>query len=159
MTLKEYNTCVDLYADGIFRFALKTMCDSDKAKDVVQDTFERLWVKHNNIEYSKAKSYLFTTAYHACIDIIRYEKRIGRIEERLEMPIDNQYTDLQEVLHAALNTLPKIQRSVILLRDYEGYSYSEIMEITDLSESQVKVYIYRARLALKQYIGKIETLI
>lgn len=159
MTLKEYNSCVDLYADGIFRFALKTMCDDDKAKDVVQDTFERLWVKHNNVDYSKAKSYLFTTAYHACIDVIRYEKRVGRIDEKIDVSVDNQYTDLQEVLHVALNMLPKIQRSVILLRDYEGYSYSEIMEITDLSESQVKVYIYRARLALKQYIGKIETII
>jgi len=159
MTLKEYNSCVDLYADGLFRFALKTMCDSDKAKDVVQDTFERIWVKRKSVDYAKVKSYLFTTAYHACIDIIRYEKKVGRIDESPEMFINNQYTDLQEVLHGALKTLSDVQRSVILLRDYEGYSYSEIMQITDLSESQVKVYIYRARLALKQYIGKIETII
>jgi RNA polymerase sigma-70 factor (ECF subfamily) len=62
-------------------------------------------------------------------------------------------------LDKALNTLNEIQRSVILLRDYEGYSYEEIGEITGLNESQVKVYIYRARLALKQYIGSLENVL
>ena len=45
---------------------------------------------------------------------------------------------------------------MILLRDYEGYDYKEIGEITGLSESQVKVYIYRGRVALKEFIGKFE---
>ncbi|MEA3444640.1 MAG: sigma factor-like helix-turn-helix DNA-binding protein, partial [Bacteroidota bacterium] len=51
------------------------------------------------------------------------------------------------------------QRSVVVLRDYEGYSYKEIAEITELSESQVKVYIYRARLFLKNYIGSTEAVV
>lgn len=46
-----------------------------------------------------------------------------------------------------------------MLRDYEGYSYQEIGEITGLSESQVKVYIYRARVFLRKYIGKMEVVI
>ena len=56
------------------------------------------------------------------------------------------------MLDFALQQLPDIQKSVILLRDYEGYSYKEIGDITNLSEAQVKVYIYRARLFLKKYI-------
>jgi len=55
--------------------------------------------------------------------------------------------------------LPELQRMVLLLRDYEGYSYKEIGEMASLSESQVKVYIYRARVFLKKYIGKIEVLV
>jgi RNA polymerase sigma-70 factor (ECF subfamily) len=55
--------------------------------------------------------------------------------------------------------LPEIQKSVILLRDYEGYSYEEIGNIAGLNESQVKVYIYRARLFLKEYIGTMERVI
>ena len=69
------------------------------------------------------------------------------------------YSDLSEVLKEAVNRLPEIQRMVLLLRDYEGYSYQEIGEMTNLSESQVKVYIYRARIFLKKYIGKIEVLV
>ncbi len=161
MTVHEYNTCVENYADGLYRFALKTLGQDDKAKDVVQDSFERLWIKHEGVNFKKAKSYLFTTAYHACIDVIRIDKRSGREDEIdvVNLKSENQYTDLQEVLHEALNKLPEVQRSVILLRDYEGYGYQEIEEITGLNESQVKVYIYRARLAMKQYIGKLEAVI
>jgi RNA polymerase sigma-70 factor (ECF subfamily) len=161
MTVREYNNCVDEHADGLYRFALKTLSDADSAHDIVQDSFERLWVKHETVEFTKSKSYLFTTAYHACIDVIRSNKRQGKMEEvkNIEHSTESQYSDIQQILHEALNKLPEMQRSVILLRDYEGYSYQEIEEITGLNESQVKVYIYRARLALKEYIGKIEVVL
>ena len=72
---------------------------------------------------------------------------------------DKQYSDLKEILNEALSRLPEIQKTVILLRDYEGYDYAEIGEITNLTESQVKVYIFRARTFLKNYIGKMEVVI
>ena len=55
MTVAEYNKCVNKYSDGVFRFILKSINDSDKAQDVVQDAFERMWNKHTEVEYSKAK--------------------------------------------------------------------------------------------------------
>jgi RNA polymerase sigma-70 factor (ECF subfamily) len=67
-----------------------------------------------------------------------------------------QYSDLNEILHEALDRLPPVQKSVIMLRDYEGYSYEEIEKITGLNESQVKVYIYRGRVALKEYLVKMD---
>jgi len=71
----------------------------------------------------------------------------------------SHYSDIKEILDEGLRRLSEIQQSVILLRDYEGYSYEEIGEITGLNESQVKVYIYRARVFLKNYIGQIERVI
>jgi RNA polymerase sigma-70 factor (ECF subfamily) len=158
MTVKEYNQAVDNYSDGIFRFILKNIKDEERTKDIVQDTFEKLWVKLSDVNGQKAKSYLFSTAYHTMIDMIRKESRQTDFEEaHLEKHAHSeQYSDLNEILHQALNQLPEAQRSVILLRDYEGYSYNEIAEITGLSESQVKVYIYRGRLFLKKYIGNPE---
>ena len=76
-----------------------------------------------------------------------------------DMYADNQYSDLNEILHSALGRLPEQQRSAVLLRDYEGYSYKEIGDITGLSEAQVKINIYRGRIALKSFIGKIETVL
>ena len=70
-----------------------------------------------------------------------------------------KYLGLKDILNDAIKKLPDVQRSVILLRDYEGYSYEEIGKMTDLSESQVKVYIYRARVFLKEYIGSLENVI
>ncbi len=161
MTVEEYNKSVDLYADGIYRFALKTLKDQDKAKDTVQDTYEKLWVKHAEVAFEKVKSYLFTTTYHASIDIIRKDKKKGEYESSgiFETSSSEQYSDIHEVLNRAVDQLPEIQKSVLLLRDYEGYSYEEIGEMTGLNESQVKVYIFRARLFLKNYLVSIENVI
>lgn len=155
MTTSEYNNCVDEFSDGVFRFILKNIKNREKAEDIVQETFMKMWSKVRAIDYKKGKSYLFTTAYHTMIDLIRKDKKIVDMEEEASMRIlseYNQYSDLNEVLNEAVSHLPEIQRSVIMLRDYEGYSYKEIGEITSLNESQVKVYIYRARKFLKEYI-------
>ena len=160
MTVKEYNQCVDLHSDGLFRFLLKNVKDRDQAKDLVQDTFAKLWMKVEEVSFEKAKSYIFTAGYHTMIDQVRREKRkreYAAEEKRLTLHASNrQYSDLGDILNEALDRLPPVQKSVIMLRDYEGYSYEEIEEITGLNESQVKVYIYRGRIALKEYIVKME---
>ena len=158
MTVKEYNKAVEDYSGSVYRFILKNIKDKEKARDVVQDSFEKLWIKHETVTAGKVKSYLFSTAYHTMIDMIRKESRLTSLEDAHEYKYsdENQYSDLNEILHRAINLLPETQRSVILLRDYEGYSYEEISEITGLNESQVKVYIYRGRVFLKNYIGSPE---
>lgn len=158
MTVADYNTAVDAQSDGIYRFALKHLRDADLAKDVVQESFARLWTKVEEVEAAKAKSYLFTTAHHIMVDEVRKGSRSTRMEDHHE---DLQWSsqsqpDLQRVLEAGLAQLPQVQRSVVLLRDLEGYSYEEIAELTGLNLTQVKVYIYRGRTALKDYIGKLE---
>lgn len=161
MKINEYNQAVNELSDRLYRFVLKSIRDTHKAEDIVQDSFEKLWKNVENVNAEKVKSYLFTTAYHTMIDKIRKEKRSSFSEDLSlkEQGHENNYSDLKEILKEAVNRLPEIQRMVILLRDYEGYSYKEIAELTNLSESQVKVYIYRARVFLKKYIGKIEVLV
>jgi RNA polymerase sigma factor (sigma-70 family) len=162
MTTKEYNLAVDEYSDNIFRFALKHLKNEMSARDIVQETFTKVWVKHEEVQYEKVKSYLFTTAYHAIVDWVKKEKRSGDIEavsqDAAPSHVDAE-VDLQEVLHEALNRLPEIQKTVVLLRDYEGYNYAEIAEIADLTEAQVKVYIFRARKALKAYVKRLDLVI
>jgi RNA polymerase sigma factor (sigma-70 family) len=158
MTEKEYKACVDLYADKIYRFILKNMKDEYEAQNVVQDSFEKLWMKVGQVKAETARAYLFTTAYRCMIDVIRKNKRHVYLEEGMnEMPVSTgTYTDVKEVLDKALAGLPLVQKSVILLRDYEGYSYEEIGSIMQLNLPQVKTYIFRARVYLKNYIGKME---
>jgi RNA polymerase sigma factor (sigma-70 family) len=161
MTVKEYNHSVEEYADSVYRFVLGNIKDEDRANDIVQDSFEKLWRNVSEIEFIVVKSWLFTTAYHTMIDMIRKEKRVSRLEpfHEKEMLDDSQYSDLNEILHEALDRLPEQQKVSVMLRDYEGYSYKEISDITGFSEAQVKINIYRARVALRAYIGKIESVI
>jgi RNA polymerase sigma factor (sigma-70 family) len=161
MTVIEYNKSVEQFADPVYRFIRANLRDNDTSNDIVQDSFEKLWRHVAEIEYAVVKSWLFSTAYHTMIDIIRKEKRMTNLEKSYEYNLldESQYNDLNEILHAAVQRLPDQQKTSVLLRDYEGYSYKEIGEITGQTEAQVKINIYRGRLALKTYIGSIETVI
>jgi RNA polymerase sigma-70 factor (ECF subfamily) len=162
MKTKEYDMIVQNCADGLYRFILGSVKDEFTAQDIVQDSFERLWINRDSVDFSKAKSFLFTVAYNRMIDIIRRENKIDKMNEMIdnqEETIQYKQVELREIINLALSKLNEVQKSVVLLRDYEGYSYQEISQITSLSESQVKVYIFRARQYLKNYIGKFEEII
>ncbi len=161
MTEKEYNQCVNLYADNVYRFILKNLRHEEDAKDVVQGAFEKLWVNRQQVDNEKSKSFLFTVAYNQMIDHIRKHKRVVLKEGFSEdaKTNDRQQHDSKKVLQEALNRLNETQRSLVMLKDYEGYSYEEIGKITGLNESQVKVYLHRARLQLREYIVKPENII
>lgn len=154
MTVKEYNSAVKEFGDPVFRFIFRSIRDRDRSNDIIQDTYEKLWMLVTEVDYVSVKSWLFTTAYNRMIDVIRKDSRLVMIEyyDEASLMVDDSNGDLNEVLHKALERLPAQQRAVILLRDYEGYSYQEISSITGLSEAQVKVYIYRGRVSLRNYL-------
>ena len=154
MTEKDYNESVLLYSDNVYRFIVKNLRHTEDAEDIVQSAFEKLWIHKDNVEPLKAKSYLFTVAYHLLIDHTRKAKRIS-LQESFENDTQTAYQEnkaLKKVLHDALATLSETQRSLVLLKDYEGYSYEEIGEITKLTTDQVRVYLHRARLKLRSYL-------
>ena len=161
MTEKEYNECVNLYADNVFRFIVKNLRNEEDARDVVQTAFEKLWRNRQDVDGTKSKSYLFTVAYNQMIDHLRKVKRIHLKEDfKEEVRVQNRHVDnAKAVLQEALARLSETQRSLVMLKDYEGYSYEEIGKIMNLNESQVKVYLHRARLQLKEYIVKVENVI
>ena len=154
MTEKEYNQCVNQYADNVFRFIVKNLRHEEDARDVVQTAFEKMWINRAEVDNAKAKSYLFTVAYHQMIDHIRKVKRIKLKDDFKEdtLVYDRPVSNTKKVLEEALSRLSETQRSLVLLKDYEGYSYEEIGKITGLNESQVKVYLHRARIQLKNYL-------
>lgn len=161
MNEKEYNECVNIYADGVYRFILKNLRHEEDSKDVVQSAFEKLWVNRDSVDSERSKSYLFTVAYHQMIDHIRKNKRISLQDDfskEIRVTREPQH-NVKKILNEALYRLSETQRSLVLLKDYEGYSYDEIAQITSLSISQVKVYLHRARIQLKNYLVKQENVI
>lgn len=155
MTDKDYNDCVDNFADGVYRFIVKNIRHTEDAQDIVQSAFEKLWVNRAQVLPEKAKSYLFTVAYHQMIDHIRKSNKMPLSDEASipHQPINQAQTELKALLMRAVNELNPTQKSLVLLKDYEGYSYQEIAEIMNLSESQVKVYLHRARIILKNKLS------
>lgn len=155
MTTKEYNTVVEAYSNRLYYFILKNLRNEHDANDVVQDTFLKLWQHKQEVYPEKAKSWLFTTANRALINVAKKNKRTESLDVATyaePATAESREFELKDVIHECLDMLPPLQRSIILLRDLEGYNYKEIGEILNLNESQVKVYLFRGRLKIKNRI-------
>lgn len=160
MNQSEYNKCVELYADHLYRFVLKNIKLEEQSKDIVQNSFVILWQKRDDVAMDKAKSFLFTIAYRRMIDEIRTYKKtklVDQMPDRAMGHAETKHTDLKKILHDALDTLPDIQKQLVLLKDYEGYNYEELATITGLNAGQVKINLYRARMSLKKILVSVET--
>lgn len=161
MNTAEYNQCVRELADSLYRFAWKSSGDQEEAKDAVQQAFATLWEKKETVPQEKGKSFLFTITYRRCMDVHRIR---GRTVSTPDLP-DHIMSrepgghDLKKILERALATLDDRSRNLVLLKDYEGYSYEEIARVTALNTTQVKVYLHRARKTLKNYLVSTENII
>ena len=154
MNTKEYNKAVKLYSGRLFRFAVKTLKSQDDANDIVQDCFMKLWENKNKIGFEKSKPWLFTTAYNGSLNKIKKQSRSQSLNGTTydEPSVANNTYGLKELINKSLDRLPNIQKSIILLRDLEGYSYKEIGEMLKLNEPQVKVYLFRGRKTMKNQL-------
>ncbi len=161
MTTSEYNQCVRELADGLYRFACKSMSDQEEAKDVVQQAFVILWEKRDTVAAEKGKSFLFTIVYRRCMDIHRTRGRTSSTDNLKEHIATEQPRphDLKQILQKSIIHPDTQSKNLVLLKDYEGYSYEEIATLTDLNTTQVKVYLHRARKELRQYLVSREHII
>tara|TARA_B100001287_G_C22619488_1_gene499279 strand:+ start:794 stop:1210 length:417 start_codon:yes stop_codon:yes gene_type:complete len=131
------------------------MRNEEDAKDIVQDVYEKLWINRKTIELKRVKAWLYRCTHNAMINFLNKKSRTRYMDsqslpERPSMP-DSNFESMQMV-DRLVGILPPIQKSIILLRDIEGYSYSDIGDILDLSPSQVKVYLFRARMKIKKQL-------
>jgi len=151
---KEYNAAVKEYAKNIFRYLHKSLKDAEACNDLVQDCFLKLWQHKDRVDKTKIKSWLFSVAHNGMLNYIKSRSKNIGLDFQHENIEDITYTDydLKEILDKSLNELSPLNKSIVLLRDLEGYNYKEIGEILDLNESQVKVYLFRARQKMKTSI-------
>ena len=153
MNVREYNECVRQHADDLYRFALRYCGDGATAEDAVQEVFLTLWERHGTIYVQGVKGYLVRMLYRKLVDLHRHrslEQHPTREEEPSYGP--HERFELRDALQQALARLPEEQKMLVLLHDLEGYSYSEMAEMTNLSEQQVGVYLWRGRNTLRKLL-------
>jgi len=151
--------------DKLFRFAFRLLQNEQEAEDAIQDVMAGVWARRE--EWGRWKSieaYCMTTARNNCLDRIR--KRTIRMEREQEVRrAGNQVQDPYEKLmnkelshriRQCMAALPENQQLVIHLREIEGFSYSEIADVLNISMDQVKVNLFRGRHAIKKTLIKEE---
>lgn len=162
MNRKEYNSAVQEHSGRLFGYCLKFLQNRQDADDIVQDSFRKLWENRKKVEYPKSKSWLFTTAHNAMINYKVKQSRMVSMDilpERSSKAYFSKRLETKEIIEKALKNLPPMQKSIVLMRDLEGYNYKEIGEALNLSESQVKVYLFRARKKLKKQLKDLTELV
>ena len=147
----------------IFRTALRIVLNREEAEDIVQDTLIKLWERRDELEkVENLEAFALTMARNLSID--RKEKsenqNISFDDEVHDLPDEGQGSSDSQVMREEtrgfianiINALPEKQRTILQLRDIEGKSYKEIADTLSISESDVKVTLFRARNELKEKI-------
>jgi RNA polymerase sigma factor (sigma-70 family) len=158
----EYNIAVSTHSGKLYGFALKFLRNAEDAQDIVQDVFEKLWINRKKVEVEKAKAWMFTTAHNAMINyVMKKQRMILPGDELIPETAKSERSSFEssQVVDRAVSILPPVQKSIILLRDLEGYTYDEIGDILELSPSQVKVYLFRARNKIKKQLKGLTQLV
>lgn len=141
---------------------MKFLRNSEDAQDIVQDVFEKLWINRKKVEAEKAKAWMFTTAHNTMINFVMKKQRMILPGDDLipeTAKTERSLFESSQVVDRAVSILPPVQKSIILLRDIEGYTYEEIGDILELSPSQVKVYLFRARNKIKKQLKGLTQLV
>ena len=156
----------------LYRLALRITLDPAEAEDAVQDTLVRVWEHRQEWEQIQSiEAYSLTICRNISLDMAGKAGRAnvqlddGLREKDGNSSVSNSQFSIEEkfdqqerlsLVRKLMDTLPEVQRSIMELRDIEGKSYQEIANILQLNESQVKVYLHRARTSIRQQAEKIE---
>ena len=158
----SFRTIVLPLSDRLFRLALRITMNRAEAEDVVQDTLLKVWEQRSQWEQiNNLEAFAIAICRNRALDVM---KRAGRNTASLDKVDNGQWSMVngQSALEAReqlslvrklMDGLPEIQRTIIHLRDIEGQTYQEIAEALDISETQVKVYLHRARTKIKKGYG------
>ncbi len=155
----SFRTTVLPLGDRLFRLALRITMNKAEAEDVVQDTLLKVWERREDWnQIDNLEAFAMATCRNRALDLV---KRAGRItaplDESQPTPMHSPHEQMEvreEFSHVRrlMDSLPETQRTIMLLRDIEGMTYQEIAQTLDISETQVKVYLHRARTKIKEWI-------
>ncbi len=160
---RRFRRLVKEHQGQLFSLAYHLLGHSAEAEDVVQDVLVKLWQHLAGLEADRIKPWLLRVTRNACLDLLRrrrysqaYVSQVASGESMVvsETPMDRlASSDLGHRLVQAIRELDEPFCSLVVLRDIQELSYQEIGEALDLKESQVKVYLHRARRKLRHRLG------
>ena len=154
----SFRTTVLPLGDKLYRLALRITLNRAEAEDVVQDTLLKVWEHRNEWEQiNNLEAFAIATCRNRALDVL---KRAGRktapldVVDNRQQTADNGQQSLEareqlSLVRRLMDGLPEVQRAIMLMRDIEGQTYQEIAQVLDISETQVKVYLHRARTKVK----------
>ena len=152
------------FSDQLYRMANSILLDEETAKDCVQDLYLKLWEKQNQLNHvENLLSFVMKAMRNLCLDKLRKKQEMDLENPEYEWKPDNvslheivEQKDMTKIIKQFINQLPELQRTIIRLRDVEGFEIKEIALITASNENAVTVNLSRARQKIKERILTLE---
>lgn len=153
---QQFHQWVNDYRDHVWTLARNLLSDRAEAEDVTQEAYLKLWHHREDFAQRPVRPWLLRVTRNLCIDRLRVRKTTVELSEadaettgpQREVSAAREVDDLR----AAIAAMDEPFRSLILLRDMQQHRYDEVARILELSESQVKVYLHRARTRLRDLL-------
>lgn len=155
----------DRYKGAVYTFCFKMLLDKELAKDVLQETFIRVFENRARLLSSDSfQAWVFTIARNQCLNLIRRERRQIPLESAgyealraAELPsTELEKSEQVDLVNQFLGRLKEDYREVLVLREYQNLSYEEIAGITRSTLSAVKSRLFKARRKLAEFMDEVE---
>lgn len=137
--------------------------DYEKAKDLMQDSFIKLWDNCKDVPFDKAKGFLFTVVRNSFLNELKRSQMIQKHQNNapkkiLHIESPDYVLEEKEFLNkinTVISSLPDKHREVFLLNRMDGKTYREIAEMLDISVKTVEKWMHDALVVMRAKIGKV----
>ncbi|MCF6352712.1 MAG: RNA polymerase sigma factor [Cyclobacteriaceae bacterium] len=161
MSLEAFKARVLPVKDKLFRYTLRILKNEDEAKDVVQETFIKVWNKRDKMHnYENMEAWCIRVGRNLALDKLKSKhnstvdiNNAYDLQSNTQSPYSSaEQSDTISSIHYFINQLPDLQKQVIQLRDIDGFSYQEISDILKQNLNSVKVNLFRARKQVREQL-------
>lgn len=161
MTKLEFKKTVFVLSEKLFPMVSRILGAHEKAEDAIQEIMIKVWQKRNELKnHPNINGFVFLTARNYCMDVLR-KKKIELYDTKSHLKIiksknesDLEWQELNQIILEILNTLPKQQKEVFLMRDIDGYEFTEIAFALNIKQTHARVLISRARKQISNVLLK-----
>ena len=162
--IKAFDDLFHEYANKLYRFSFSLLKNEEDSKEIVQETFCRIWDRRKEIDTSTSlKSFIFTISYHLIIDRLRlcikdreYRKFLHEYfrENPAKDNVQMDYHTIQQEINKAVEELPDRRKQIYLLSREKGFSHKKIAALLNIKEKTVENHINLALRQIKFRLGK-----
>jgi len=158
---KRYRQWVNEYQNQAWTLARYLLKDPSEAEDACQEAFVKLWRHQDSIDPEKVRPWLMRVTRNGCLDRLRRrhpteELKDWRDKDESPGPMQGAHqNEIGRLLKRSVAGLKEPYRSLVILTDIHQHSYQEVAAVLELSLSQVKVYLHRARKQLREQLSEV----
>lgn len=163
MTGEDFKKNLMPFKNKLFRLANKLLSNRQEAEDAVQEVYLKIWKMRNDLEkYNSTEGLMMTVTRNLCLDKLKSKKHRYQDLNSLKTPEKTPdpfeqaaLSDAVERVRGAINNLPEQQKTIVHLRDVEGYELKEIAEIMGADTNYVRVNLSRGRKKIRETLQKV----